>query len=529
MSSIESGASSNQQIFKFSVLNWKFKRNQRFHLNKLFNISDSGKTVIVIVGFNGLWTIAVKTPLLTSVQKVDVESHYLLPGEEIKTILRSSTRTFALSSQGIVYDFLSAKKFEEIDFLLNVRFISSSDKRILVLRTTGFDIVIEIYPENFSDEDDLLKKFELNGSRDVITKEASMAEEKFYMKLEKVTEFNKQFLQNYLINELTQFPEVLLLSIDSKLIWVREKEQEMIANFLSAILEFHIFHIATNSFLLVLEENFTLTLIQSRHSSNTVVSTKIYLADEVVCYEFVKSKNCFVYTTSQEIIQIAFRYDGTTEKIEFDTHYKKFPGIALITQIQTSDRILAITENQLFYEISLNPKPEKSNSSSQNVDEFFEMKDKTIKSLDQITDLIFEEQNRGLVVQENISRSLKFYQNFKKNDNLLRNCNFVCKYFEPADKFQQLLNQNFVVIELHLNEKNLENIQHTFEDFRVFIEKYNPSTGLFMKKVQKLESSVDPSLITRDFKEMMTDINIKIIFNLNSRCIKTVEVLNING
>ena len=202
------------------------------------------------------------------------------------------------------------------------------------------------------------RQFDLSWQKVEGFAELSRDNESYFVKVIQLKRKNKTLLNALLVDDsksIEYLEHILLMSIDEKLYWINYKENEIDYTIETVlVMKSKIVAIECIRDLLIVLEDSVLTLYYTSTEHSVLSRKEIYLG-HVVTFEFVHEKCCFVYSNGLKIVILYLLISGH-ENSHYETVEVELSNIVAITYIKELNLILGISENNLFYQISLKTK-----------------------------------------------------------------------------------------------------------------------------------------------------------------------------
>lgn len=312
------------------------------------------------------------------------------------SVLQDDRNCFLHTRDGRLFIFKSFKKLSELAST-NVKLFECFDNNCYVLiQQVGTSMFLTLH-ESF--EEELGDRFEIDLSfpRDPVTAGGSRVGEKICVEM--ITVKHDQFLFELLACDLKResISDVLLLSIDDKLMWIKCTHDSSIETITTAKavirgLKHH------EEILMMLDELSTLTVFHLCRTTPTIRKTEIVLDGIVKCFRF--HQNTFIYSNLERIVVIELDQFAQATKRSID-----ISGITCLTHVARHDFLLAICHNRLFYYVPMHHSQRRERKKVE--DDFEELLSSDIEEIPQVAKFIEAEERNLLEVEERIIKAQK--------------------------------------------------------------------------------------------------------------------------
>ena len=250
------------------------------------------------------------------------------------------------------------KKVEGIE---NVKYLVINESMYFVIRASiDNQLYLELYDCSISafNVNNPTRQFDLSWQISDGFADLSRENENYFVKNLKLNSKNMLLLNALLVDDsksIEHLDHILLLSIDQKLYWINYVSNEIdytIETIL--ILKSRIMAIELIRDLFFVLENSGLTIYFTSTEPSVLSKKEIYLG-QIVSFEFVHKKCCFVYSNGLKIVILYFMIPSY-ENNHYEIVEIELSGIVAITYIKEINLILGISENNLLYQIPLKNK-----------------------------------------------------------------------------------------------------------------------------------------------------------------------------
>ncbi|CAO1302446.1 unnamed protein product [Diamesa serratosioi] len=295
------------------------------------------------------------------------------------------------------------------------------------------------------------RQFDLTWQKVEGSAELTRENEKYFVKIIQLNSKNMSLMNALLVEDSKRSDQILLLSIDEKLYWINYTKDELdytIETILVMRSKIVAMELMQNLFLVL--EHSVLSLYFTTTEPRILSLKEIYLG-EILSFEFVHEKCCFVYSNGFKIFILYFLIPGHE-----NSHYEKveieLSGIVAMTYVMELNLILGISENNLFYQIPLKNKKIPSTLSREEFIEIEPQHVNEIKNINRILDI----KRRGFLELEKMYEEEQKQLVLIKSWNNLEEQNIMCKRIYNSD-------DQTVHFEVDLKNCNIE----AFENFKI--------------------------------------------------------------
>lgn len=225
------------------------------------------------------------------------------------------------------------------------------------------------------------------------------------------------FFSDLLASDLESVHDVLLVSIDNRLLWINFR-----GSFRETVFDYSVETVTTmkanirgihfcNGFLMVLDHNSLLTIFHICPIAKVVKRKEIFLENRVQCFRF--HENLFAYSNLNKIIFI----DATVPTAP-STHSVNLKNIVCFSIVPEQNFLVAICANKMFYQVSM-LKPERLRRSLKR--SFFEeIEFSEIETIPEVAKFLENEENELILTENRIKEAQKlkiFLQHILENEN----------------------------------------------------------------------------------------------------------------
>lgn len=294
-----------------------------------------------------------------------IYSHPEADTDSVSDIAVGGQNSIVRMQSGTVKYFASRKKLSDVEYLQNVRALSSCHDGFTMVQLSddGMSIFIRFHPDTFPHHEsrgthayDI--SFERNACHSTwmdahfVIKEVSMAHLTQNEKLARCLFPDSD-------DDLTRTERPLLIAIDQNLLSFRINASDMDDNS-------HIVHplvscssTITNIWMTDQGDSIVLLLasgaiecLSACENEPKLRTQTIHLnaADEIVAADF--GRDIFAYSDGQRVYYGTVRYNSGDGRFQYDATVERVCGVVALTVIHESDIILCISENNVFYVLS---------------------------------------------------------------------------------------------------------------------------------------------------------------------------------
>lgn len=271
--------------------------------------------------------------------------------------MQDTRNSFLHTKDGKIFAFKSFKRIIALPQHSNIKlFKSFVNNCYVVIEQKEVSIRVLLY-DSFAEERDVIcREFDLSFPRDAVSSGGSRDETICVEMVQGVSD--DKFFNELLAYDLSEesIVDVLLLSIDNKLLWIKFQQSfkkkevdgfsvETITCAKGTILGLHYF----NGCLAIIDDLSILTIFYLCPATQIIRRKEMQLEGSVTCYRFYRQS--FVYSNHEKIIFIDLK---KPEAARFS--FVDLKGISCFTIVDALNFAVAIDRNQMFYYIPMEHK-----------------------------------------------------------------------------------------------------------------------------------------------------------------------------
>lgn len=325
------------------------------------------------------------------------------------SFIRDDRNSFLLMEEKKIFAFKSYKRIFELEGFNNVKFFENfNNSCYIVIKQSGVDVKLEAY-SSFGNEINAVNcVFDLSFPQDAVSTNGNRDTETNCVELIEgpLKEVDRTFFAELLACDLNHdsIVDVLLLSFDEKLVWVKYKNSfkegagdgysiETITSTKGIIRGIKY----CDGFLMVLDDLSVLTIFRLCPTTKLIKKKEVRLEGQVKCFRF--HRNSLIYSNLKKIIFV----DATKPNDPY-IHGVVLRGIVCFSVVAELDFILAICRNQFFYHLPMSqqrrhPKKKKS--------ELEELPDSDIELIPSVVKYLEIEEQRLLTIEQQTKAAQK--------------------------------------------------------------------------------------------------------------------------
>lgn len=295
-------------------------------------------------------------------------------------MIQDHLNSFLLTEKGKIFAFKTFKRISELPQCTNIKYFNFFRSCYVLIEQDGIDCKLSLF-SSFGDELDFSScEFDLSFPKDPVSVDGSRNDEKICVEMIEgpLTDKDVNFLSELLACNLSEesIVDVLLITIDNKLMWIKYKE-----SFQDGVIDGYTMETVTmakdqilglkfcDGFLILLDQLSVLTVLYQQ--AQMLRKNEIVLEGKVKCFRF--HHNTFIYSNQEKIIFV-----DLTKPTEPVKHSVDITGIICFTIVAELNFIIAICRNRLFYYVPLH-QPQKQLKKNKN--EFEEMSDSDLEMI----------------------------------------------------------------------------------------------------------------------------------------------------
>lgn len=446
-----------------SLTKWIIADNTFYPLG-IKTIGDSRKAVILCWGFDKVITFIIKS--IEETLRNDSEpgkTYILLTEKSIKQIIATEYNVICYDDIGDVNYFSTYKSLDQLNQLKGVKYMSPCKNGFILIRHGDLNTVfLEIYPDTLNQSEVALKSYDLSWEQlrlytsrsdedyciNAIGYDGNLSEDLFFKKLLNLDDDFEGLGK-----------EVLLFSVDNYLYWlkldIKEDEHFIVPLKCCSSTINKIWYSKQRKVIFLLLKSGVVDCIYYSEIFKFIRHTTICLGENIICSEFIDDE-IFVYSNGLRFFQTKIEYNEIKQDFEMkNLKSTGIEGVSCISYLKYLKKILCLTENRIFYQISL------LDTNKENEMDFIEIKSVEISNDFEIEKKLNEKlrdelrcelinfekfsiyQNRK-VIQENCSVEIFFHKN-------VPNLDFELVYY-PKEKINFQKSSLFILIKIEIRE-----------------------------------------------------------------------------
>lgn len=325
-------------------------------------------------------------------------------------MVRDSLNSFLLTRDKRIFVFKSFKRVVELDGYSNIKLFDSFNKCYVIVEQTGAKVMIRLLDSFNDDRISCSCEFDLSFPSDSVSINSNRNDENICVEMIEgpLSEATALFFTELLACNLQKESvcDILLTSIDNKLIWVKYKDSftdgaidgytiESITTANGAILGIKFY----NERLLVLDETSLLSVFYLCPMTGIIKKKEMQLNGKVKCFRFYRS--FFIYSNMKSVFFVSFSKPG-----EPDVHSVDLKGIVCFTVVPELNAIVAICHHCMFYHLPVQFNHQRAGNGL----DFQDFTHADVESIPSVTRFFEVEEQKLMKLAETVreTQSLKF-------------------------------------------------------------------------------------------------------------------------
>lgn len=404
-----------------NLKSWKIKSTQPFYPIGIRCIGDEKNGAILIYAAHTVNTFIFRN--FADDVKNDKAPHksYLHKSffpDRIRDITVGISESAIQLGNGRVLCFKTAKKLMTVDYLTNVKSVSSAHNGFVIIKTSldGMEFFVEFHPDAFQDIQAESQRRQINISFDNIPELQNTWSQSYF----KIKELTFKSVENQFLKSI--FPEDIelssngrdnffyFLSIDNSFCSIHfiDETQHIVNPIMMCTAKIIDFWAASsNDHILLFLENGTIEILYL--NDETIISKScLYFGNKIQVYEYFEGM--FMSSDGLNVEYGMIEFNKDVAEFIFNKKSVGLPGIVALTYLPKLQLILLVSENCQFYSISIQHK--------KNNDDWFEIDEEVQKQLSNLKYQLIEltESYDNLLDQQNQQKHILNVIKLKQND-----------------------------------------------------------------------------------------------------------------
>lgn len=268
------------------------------------------------------------------------------------SIIQDYRNSFLLTEDGKLFSFQSSRRITPVSVSNVKHFEFFSPSCYILIEQAGIEFKIKCF-SSFGEDSCQCNEFDLSFPSDPVSKTANRATERVCVAMIEgpLDKSATKFFSDLLASDLTLIHDVLLVSIDNKLLWIK-----FAGSFRELTLDYSVETVTTMKanirgiycagFIMVLDHDSLLTIFHLCPVTKAIRRKKIFLEGKVKCFRF--HENLFAYSNLNKIIFI----DASVPNAP-STHSVNLKNIVCFSIVPQQQFVIAICANNMFYHVPM--------------------------------------------------------------------------------------------------------------------------------------------------------------------------------